>query len=78
MIKIIFLSQITMVIIIQIVTNVSKILIKITKVKIHKILNSIRIKGKIRNKIFKKNSFNRIKIKFARIKKMIIFKKKKT
>ena len=65
-------------IIIQLVTNVSKILIKITKVKIHKIVNSIRIKGKIRNKIFKKNSLNRIKIKFARIKKMIIFKKKKT
>ena len=67
-----------MVIIIQLVTNVNEILIKIIKVKIHKIVNLIQIKWKIKNKIFKKNSINRIKIKFARIKKMIIFKKKKT
>lgn len=76
MIKIIFLGQITMVIIIQLVTNVSKILIKIIKVKILKIVNLIQIKGN-RNKIFKKNSINRMRIKFARIKNMINFKKKK-
>lgn len=76
MIKIIFLGQITMVIIIQLVTNASKILIKIIKVKILKIVNLIQIKGN-RNKIFKKNSINRMRIKFARIKNMINFKKKK-